>query len=101
MWVFTAHMPGQNEAPLVAVFDDVPTVDEIAEQFCNTVPELEIMPITISMNGVGIDRMPANVKKALTARAAAGEWPSVGKLSDDGWMFFSMQMIVDRPKDRN
>ena len=101
MYVFTAHVPGDYEAPLVAFFDKVPTVEVIADQLCNTVPHLEQTSIVVSMKGVGIDDMLACVEKVLAAHAAAGNWPSIGKLSEDGGMYFSMQLIVDRPKNRN
>ena len=101
MYIFTAHIPGDHEAPIVAIFDEIPTVDEIAEQFCNTVPDLQLMTVVFAMKEMGFDQMLDRVDEILGKRAAAGEWPSIGKLSEDGGMFFSMQMIVDRPKNRN
>ena len=101
MYVFTAHVPGDYEAPLVAVFDEVPTMDGIVTQFANTVPSLQPMTMFVAMEGTDVPKMLDGAEKILAAFAAAGEWPSIGKLSSDGGMYFSMQLIVDRPVNRN
>ena len=101
MYVFTAHVPGDYEAPLVAVFDEVPTMDQIVTQFTNTVPSLRPMTMFVAMEGAGVPKMLDGAEKILEQTATAGEWPSIGNLSPDGGMYFLMQLIVDRPKNRN
>lgn len=89
---------------MVAVFDEMPTLYDIAQSLVRNVPNLDVPAEALAtvLQDEGIDKALRRAADGLFKdQTKAHQWASIEKKSMDGTMMFSFQWIPDPERRPN
>lgn len=91
MYVFTQHRLKVWDAPVVCLFETVPTTEAIAFAVTGKIPGVDYKDVQKVYDDEGVGGMLARAEARLKKLRNDGKWPSIEKVSEDGKMMFALQ----------